>query len=116
MFRGTFSGFCARSRYVASPTAALVRWEWVVAGIGSWAHNWCGRDEGGSSDSSREGKLPMFEQYFIKPATSDRLRGSWIGAEIEAYLVWLVDEGFSTKCIWRRVPIAFAFGEFARAR
>src|SRR5687768_4108963 len=58
----------------------------------------------------------MFEQYFVKPDTSDRLRASWLAAEIEAYFVWLVDEGFSTKCIWRRAPIAFAFGEFARAR
>ena len=58
----------------------------------------------------------MLEQYFIKPSTIDRLRGSWIAAEIEAYVTWLVDEGFSAKSVWRRVPIAFAFGEFARAR
>lgn len=58
----------------------------------------------------------MLEEYFIKPATVDRIRGSWIGAEIETYLVWLVDQGFSTKTIWRRIPIVFAFGEFARGR
>lgn len=58
----------------------------------------------------------MLEQYFIKPATVDRIRGSWIASEIETYLAWLVDQGFSTKSIWRRVPIAFAFGEFARGR
>jgi integrase/recombinase XerD len=58
----------------------------------------------------------MLEQYFIKPATIDRLRGSWIAAEIEAYLAWLVDEGYSAKSIWRRVPVAYAFGEFARER
>lgn len=58
----------------------------------------------------------MLEQYFVKPATIDRLRGSWIATEIEAYLAWLVEEGYSTKSIWRRVPIAFAFGEFARER
>lgn len=58
----------------------------------------------------------MLEQYFIKPATIDRIRGSWIAAGIEAYLAWLVQQGYSTKTIWRRVPIAFAFGEFARAR
>ena len=33
----------------------------------------------------------MFEQYFVKPATIDRLRGSWIGSVIETYLVWLDD-------------------------
>ena len=58
----------------------------------------------------------MLEQYFIKPSTIDRLRGSWIAAEIEAYVVWLVDEGFTAKSIWRRVPIVFAFGEFSRTR
>jgi integrase/recombinase XerD len=47
----------------------------------------------------------MFDQYFIKPATIDRLRGSWIANEIETYLGWLVDEGYTAKSIWRRVPI-----------
>ena len=61
-----------------------------------------------------ERKLPMLEQYFVKPATIDRIRGSWIAAEIETYVAWLVEQGYSTKSIWRRVPIAFAFGEFAR--
>jgi len=58
----------------------------------------------------------MLEQYFIKPATIDRIRGSWIAGGIETYLAWLVDQGYSTKSIWRRLPIAFAFGEFARER
>lgn len=58
----------------------------------------------------------MLERYFVKPTTIDRIRGSWIAAEIETYLAWLVDQGYSTKSIWRRVPIAFAFGEFAGAR
>jgi site-specific recombinase XerD len=58
----------------------------------------------------------MLEEYFVKPATIDRLRGSWIGSEIESYVVWLVDQGYRSKTIWRRVPIVFAFGEFARQR
>jgi len=58
----------------------------------------------------------MLEEYFVKPTTVDRIRGSWIAAEIENYLVWLVDQGYSNKTIWRRIPIAFAFGEFARGR
>ena len=58
----------------------------------------------------------MLEEYFVKPATIDRIRDSWIAAEIESYVVWLVDHGYSTKSIWRRVPIAFRFGEFARER
>jgi integrase/recombinase XerD len=58
----------------------------------------------------------MLEEYFIKPATIDRLHGSWIAAEIETYVAWLAGEGFSTKSIWRRVPIVFAFGQFGRER
>lgn len=58
----------------------------------------------------------MLEQYFVKPATVDRIRGSWIATEIETYVAWLVEHGYSTKSIWRRVPIVFAFGEFARDR
>jgi site-specific recombinase XerD len=58
----------------------------------------------------------MLEEYFVKPETVDRIRGSWIAAEIENYLVWLVERSYSIKSIWRRVPIAFAFGEFARVR
>jgi integrase/recombinase XerD len=58
----------------------------------------------------------MLEEYFAKPATIDRIRGSWIGSEIENYVVWLVDQGYSIKSVWRRVPIVFAFGEFAAAR
>lgn len=55
----------------------------------------------------------MFEKYFMKPVTIDRYRASWIGAEIEGYLSWLVEEGYADKTIWRRVPIGYAFGEFA---
>ena len=58
----------------------------------------------------------MLEEYFVKPATIDRFRGSWIAAEIEAYVAWLVSQGYRAKSIWRHVPIAFAFGEFARER
>ena len=58
----------------------------------------------------------MLEEYFIKPATIDRLPGSWIAAEIETYVAWLAGQGYSTKSIWRRVPIVFAFGQFGRER
>jgi integrase/recombinase XerD len=56
----------------------------------------------------------MLEEYFIKPSTIDRLRASWIAAEIEAYVAWLAEQCYSNRSIWRRVPIVFAFGEFAR--
>jgi integrase/recombinase XerD len=58
----------------------------------------------------------VLEQYFLRPATVDRLRGSWIGAEIEAYVSWLTNRGYSARSVYCRVPIVFAFGEFARER
>jgi site-specific recombinase XerD len=58
----------------------------------------------------------MLEQYFFKPSTIDRLRGSWIAAEIETYVDWMAGRGYSAKTVWRRVPIGFAFGEFAWER
>jgi integrase/recombinase XerD len=58
----------------------------------------------------------MLEQYFLKPATIDRLRGSWIAAEIETYVAWMAGKGYSAKSIWRRVPIGYAFAEFAWQR
>jgi len=58
----------------------------------------------------------MLEQYFFKPSTIDRLRWSWIATEIEAYVAWLAEQGYGAKTVWRRVPIGFAFGEFARER
>jgi integrase/recombinase XerD len=39
-----------------------------------------------------------------------------MAAEIESYVLWLVENRYSLKSIWRRVPIVFEFGEFADAR
>jgi integrase/recombinase XerD len=61
-------------------------------------------------------EVVMLEHYFVKPSTIDRLRGSWIAGEVEAYVAWLAEHDYSPKCIWRRVPIVFAFGEFAQAQ
>ncbi|MET3204595.1 UNVERIFIED_ORG: site-specific recombinase XerD [Arthrobacter sp. UYEF13] len=58
----------------------------------------------------------MLEEYFVKPSTVDRFRGSWMAAEIEKYVAWLVEHRYSSRCVWRRVPLVFAFGEFAAAR
>ena len=51
----------------------------------------------------------MLEQYFVRPETLDRIRASWIGAEIESYVTWLADRAYGTKTVWRHVPIVFAF-------
>ena len=58
----------------------------------------------------------MLETYFVKPQTVDRIRACWIGAEIERYVGWLSERGYSTRTVLRRVPALVAFGEFARRR
>jgi integrase/recombinase XerD len=58
----------------------------------------------------------MLETYFVRPQTVDRIRASWIGSEIEGYVAWLAEQGYSTRCVLRRVPLVLAFGEFAWAR
>ncbi len=57
----------------------------------------------------------MLERYFVRPQTVDRILTSWIGSEIERYVVWLAERGYSSRCVLRRVPLLVAFGEFARA-
>ena len=58
----------------------------------------------------------MLEKYFVRPGTVDRVRASWIGAEIERYDASLDERGYSWKSVVRRVPLLVEFGEFARAR
>ena len=58
----------------------------------------------------------MLETYFVKPQTVDRIRASWIGPEVERYVVWLAEHGYRARSVLRRVPLLVAFGEFARAR
>jgi len=58
----------------------------------------------------------MLETYFVKPQTVDRIQACWIGAEIERYVSWLSEQGYSNRTVLRRVPVLVAFGEFARRR
>jgi integrase/recombinase XerD len=58
----------------------------------------------------------MLERYFVRPQTVDRIRASWIGREVECYVVWLAEQGYGTRSVLRRVPLVLAFGEFARAQ
>ena len=57
----------------------------------------------------------MLEKYFVMPETVDRIRCSWIGPEIERYVVWLTAQGYRAASVHRQVPLLVAFGEFARA-
>ena len=36
----------------------------------------------------------MLEGYYVKPSTIDRVRGSWLGPQIESYLEWLQAHGY----------------------
>lgn len=58
----------------------------------------------------------MLEEYFVRPETVDRIRASWIGEDVERYVVWLDGQGYSSRSVLRRVPLVLAFGEFARGR
>jgi integrase/recombinase XerD len=57
----------------------------------------------------------MLESYYVRPHAVDRIRASWIGSEIERYVGWLVEQSYSRASVRCRVPVLFAFGEFARA-
>ena len=56
----------------------------------------------------------MLESYFVRPQTVDRIRESWIGPEIERYVVWLAEQRYSSRSVLRRVPLLVDFAEFAR--
>ena len=56
----------------------------------------------------------MLESYFVKPSTVDRIRGSWLGPEIERYVDWMASQGYAVRNVYRRVPILCQFAEFAK--
>jgi hypothetical protein len=58
--------------------------------------------------------LSVLEIYFVRPETLDRISASWIGSQVEQYVGWLADQGYSARTVLRRVPQVLAFGEFAR--
>lgn len=58
----------------------------------------------------------MLERYFIRPETVDRIRASWIGEPIEQYVIWLADQGYAARSVYRRVPLLVRFGAFAAER
>ena len=58
----------------------------------------------------------MLEHYFVKPSTIDKIRGSWLGSEIESYVDWMEVHGYARPTVLRRVPLLFHFAEFAQKR
>jgi integrase/recombinase XerD len=66
--------------------------------------------------SQRRKEIVMLERYFVRPATVDRIRASWIGKAVERYVEQLADSGYAERSIHYRVPLLIEFGEFAHAR
>src|SRR2546428_13857619 len=56
----------------------------------------------------------MFERYFVKPETIDRLRASWLGEPIERYVTWLHEHGYEARNVFRWVPLLRKFGGFSQ--
>jgi len=58
----------------------------------------------------------MLENYYVFPATVDRIRASWIASAIERYVEWLSERRYRRSSVIRRIPILVSFGEFAKAQ
>jgi site-specific recombinase XerD len=61
-------------------------------------------------------EVVMLEQYYVRPRTVDRIRGSWIGEAVEKYVAWLAGRGYKARSVLHRVPILMRFGQFAADR
>jgi len=57
----------------------------------------------------------MLERYFLRPATVDQIRASWIAGAIEQYVSWLTAQGYAPRNVHHRVPVLRHFGTFAQA-
>jgi hypothetical protein len=49
----------------------------------------------------------MLEGYFVRPSTTDKIRGSWLGPQIESYVEWMEVHGYARPTVLRRVPFCF---------
>lgn len=58
----------------------------------------------------------MLEHFFVKPATIDRIRNSWLGPQIDSYVEWLETNGYARPTILRRLSHLYYFAVFAQKR
>ena len=58
----------------------------------------------------------MLEKYFLRLATVDRIRASWVGPVIEKYVAWLDENRYAARVVFARVPTVVHFGNFAQGR
>lgn len=56
----------------------------------------------------------MLENYFSHPDALSQTRDCWLGDQIEKYVVWLVDRGYSPGAIYGRVPVVRRFAVFCQ--
>jgi integrase/recombinase XerD len=54
----------------------------------------------------------MLERYFVRSATIDRIRASWIAGAIERYVEWLTGHRYAPRNVLRRVSLLERFGDF----
>ena len=45
----------------------------------------------------------MLEKYFLRLATVDRIRASWVGPVIEKYVAWLDENRYAARVVFARV-------------
>ena len=56
----------------------------------------------------------MLADYFVKPATVDRIRANWLAPQIELYVDWMRAHGYRDRSVHHRVPVVCAFAAFAQ--
>jgi integrase/recombinase XerD len=61
-------------------------------------------------------EVVMLEEYFLKPSTIDRIRSSWLSPQIERYVEWMHAQGYSSRNVFRRVPLLCHFADFTKER
>ena len=70
--------------------------------------------EGASSGQLFERRLFLvLESYFIKPGTAIVSGASWIGPEIECYVVWLSERGCTSDKTFTVLSVASGLGTHA---
>lgn len=58
--------------------------------------------------------MSALERVYLRPATADRVRAGWLGAQIEQLVERLERDGYSIAAIRRFVCVTRAFGAFAQ--
>lgn len=58
----------------------------------------------------------MFENYFVRAKTIERLRQSWIAESIKKYADWMEAQGYTRRVIRWNVALLVGFGEYAKSK